>query len=178
MLVSVVLMGLAIFVVYKFKRYSMSEIPRFAPPAVPPCPIITPFRSDAAVSSSWAAWTSKLCLPGWDNPLFVSICRILPRMTIQSVPPPELTGWQDPVVINIHPSDNVRGWPFGNAKHSSSRWSVLGGMAAKVEEISPETTYIIQGGAHHKQPPPRRLIPRQSPRPGVVLAAVRLVFAP
>lgn len=51
------------------------------------------------------------------------------------------------------------GWPFGNAKHNHSRW---GRMAGKVEEISPETTYIIQWGGYSKWHPLLQVIPCQS----------------
>lgn len=64
--------------------------------------------------------------------------------------PTELNGCQSPAVINIHLSDNVRVDLSENAKHSHSRWGILCGMAGKVEEISPETTYIIQWGAYSK----------------------------
>lgn len=189
MLVSVVLMGLAVFVVYKFKRYSMSGArrgSRYAPWCVCVCVCVYPttlLRRDAIVSSSWAAWTVRRwsnCIPELQmrqSPLHLYLQNITQNDNPIN-PPPELTGWHSLVVINIHPSDNVIGWPFGNAKHSRSRWGVLWGMAAKVEEISPETTYIIQEGAYRKQPTPWRLIPRQSSRPSVVLAVIRSFFAP
>lgn len=181
MLVSVVLMGLAIFVVYKFKRYSIWGARR-APPSVYVCPITTLFRGGAIVSElpepsadgpTVRPWAAGETIPSQ----FLSAEYSPEWQSNQFLPPPphrvdrvtQSCSYQYSSICQREGVDLSE-----NAKHSRSRWGALRAMAAKGwGDKSWDNIYYTGRGPH-----PGGSSRANHPDPGVVLAVIRSVFAP